>query len=344
MPTSAGHLATVLGVLLAATPLASSPQCDHYGGCRSYPFLPAPPGKTPSCAKPGATFCEKIDHYPTQLIRYLIEQWAYDYNTLLLDESRDDFNYSKRDAAPAARRPAPPPPPPYGPPPRGYPYGPVPALSYLPLQLVTPAGPGNGSGPYPDRRYKLLATPYLYTTALLQPAHVPVPVAHYEPPPPPPPPAPHEWWARYARSNSKAEATATSPGAGSSSSSSTSRNNAGRSGSRSRRQSGSGSQDQLCPTTKQFVMPKAAMNNQGNWMYVVNLNEVDDRYTQLVGTETCVSNQCNGLCTIPNGYTSRCQQQYVQKKLVALEGSGNQLYEDFFWFPHCCVCQITQNG
>jgi hypothetical protein len=34
-------------------------------------------------------------------------------------------------------------------------------------------------------------------------------------------------------------------------------------------------------------MPKAAMNNRGNWMFVVNLNEVDDRYTQLVGTETC---------------------------------------------------------
>jgi hypothetical protein len=29
------------------------------------------------------------------------------------------------------------------------------------------------------------------------------------------------------------------------------------------------------------------MNNRGNWMFVVNLNEVDDRYTQLVGTETC---------------------------------------------------------
>jgi len=45
--------------------------------------------------------------------------------------------------------------------------------------------------------------------------------------------------------------------------------------------------NQLCPTRTEFIMPKAAMNNRGNWMFVVNLNEVDDRYTQLVGTETC---------------------------------------------------------
>jgi len=53
---------------------------------------------------------------------------------------------------------------------------------------------------------------------------------------------------------------------------------------RKRRQAAS---NQLCPTRTEFIMPKAAMNNRGNWMFVVNLNEVDDRYTQLVGTETC---------------------------------------------------------
>jgi hypothetical protein len=52
--------------LAVLRPLRTVPQCDHYGTCRtSYPFLPAPPGRVPSCAKPGYTFCEKIDHYPT---------------------------------------------------------------------------------------------------------------------------------------------------------------------------------------------------------------------------------------------------------------------------------------
>lgn len=52
---------------------------------------------------------------------------------------------------------------------------------------------------------------------------------------------------------------------------------------------------------------------------------------------------CNGICSVPTGYTSRCQQQYVQKRLVALQGNGNQLYADIFWFPHGCSCEIIAN-
>lgn len=43
----------------------------------------------------------------------------------------------------------------------------------------------------------------------------------------------------------------------------------------------------LCPTRSQFIMPRAALNNKGNWMYVVNMPEVDSRYSQLVKSETC---------------------------------------------------------
>ncbi|XP_063218561.1 protein spaetzle 5 [Bacillus rossius redtenbacheri] len=298
-------LVALLALLLVAR---ASPQCDHYGGCRHhFPFVPAPPGKTPPCAKPGATFCEKIDSYPTQLIRYLIERWGYDYSTLFTDESRDDFNYR----SPAA----------YGPLRDTYsPHVPhLPKLSvpvsYYPL--LVPANTSGHAG-YPDRRYKLYTSPLLYT-ALLQPS-----LPQY---------SPDDWWTRYARSNTNSEGN---NGVSSS---------WNLSGGRKRRQAaGSGNQNTLCPTTTSFVTPKAAMNKEGNWMYVVNVPEVDDRYTQLVGTETCVSNQCNGLCTIPNGYTSRCEQQFVQKRLVALEGGGNNLYTDVFWFPHCCVCQITQNN
>lgn len=42
--------------------------------------------------------------------------------------------------------------------------------------------------------------------------------------------------------------------------------------------------EQLCQTRTQFVQPQAALNRQGNWMYVVNQgNDV----TQLVKTEVC---------------------------------------------------------
>ena len=45
---------------------------------------------------------------------------------------------------------------------------------------------------------------------------------------------------------------------------------------------------------------------------------------------------------MPPGLSTKCRQQFVQKKLVALHPDGNRLVEDMFWFPSCCVCQITQ--
>ncbi|XP_048507356.1 uncharacterized protein LOC105689348 isoform X2 [Athalia rosae] len=72
-----------------------SEPCSEYGCPHPpphQPFVPALPGHTPRCAKPGQTFCESLDHYPQQLIRFLIDKWSFDYRTLLTDESRDEFN------------------------------------------------------------------------------------------------------------------------------------------------------------------------------------------------------------------------------------------------------------
>ena len=54
------------------------------------------------------------------------------------------------------------------------------------------------------------------------------------------------------------------------------------------------------------------------------------------------SDNCRGLCGVPPGLSTKCSQQYVQKKLVALHPSGDRLGEDMFWFPSCCVCQVTR--
>ena len=43
----------------------------------------------------------------------------------------------------------------------------------------------------------------------------------------------------------------------------------------------------LCPTETQYITPRAALNNQGNWMYVVNLQENDRKYSQVVKSEKC---------------------------------------------------------
>ncbi|XP_046393934.1 protein spaetzle 5 [Ischnura elegans] len=300
--------------LVAVVFAGGGPPCDHYGGRGCRPFLPAPPGKRPSCASPGATFCEKPEHYPTHLIQYLIERWGYDYSSLLTDESRMEF-----------KTPRPPAPYPsyhhHHSPPSAVPtyYYPPPAPHHYDASHHTTA-PFNASttfAGYPDRRYKLdpphLVGPLVYT------AVVPAP---YTPS--------GDWWTRFSRS------VDVQPKSG--------EGEEEKKSSRPKRQSASANTQKLCPTNAQFIMPKAAMNNRGNWMYVVNLNEVSDRYTQLVRSETCVSSTCSGLCSLPNGYTSSCEQQYVQKRLVALDGSGDRLYTDVFWFPHCCVCQITQTG
>lgn len=43
----------------------------------------------------------------------------------------------------------------------------------------------------------------------------------------------------------------------------------------------------LCPTQTQYIAPRAALNKDGNWMYVVNLPG-QDKYSQLVKSEKCL--------------------------------------------------------
>ncbi|KAA0188170.1 hypothetical protein HAZT_HAZT001329 [Hyalella azteca] len=108
----------------------------------------------------------------------------------------------------------------------------------------------------------------------------------------------------------------------------------------------------LCPSRANYIMPKAAQSisgayqpgcgcGVGDWMFLVNLEE-NPRYTQLVRSETCLRNQCSGACQVPPGAVAVCQQQFAQKRLVALDGTGEQLSQNIFWFPSCCVCKIRR--
>lgn len=282
-------------ILWLSAVVSGTPPCTEYG-CHQL-YLPAPPGKTPACAKRGRTYCEHLDHYPEHVIQFLVERWEYDFNTLFTSEK------ATRDYI----RPRPV----YGPPAyHGYAYSSVnspafyqtpPPISHQSFNTINFNQSQEG---YPDRQYNLgdpslhlLSTnPEFVYSAVIRPE-----LASYNP---------QDWWKRYARNVRK------------------------------KRQSGIPTT--LCPTRSQFIMPKAALNTQGNWMYIVNLDQ-DQKYTQLIRSETCISPQCNGICSLPNGYSSKCEQQFVQKRLVALEGSGRTLYTDLFWLPHCCICQITQN-
>ncbi|XP_014289447.1 protein spaetzle 5 [Halyomorpha halys] len=279
-------------LLLTTSICYGTPPNTGYGYQHQHPkhYLPAPPGETPLCAKHGETYCEHIENYPVNLIQHLIEKWEYDYNTLFLNEDREQYR----------------PRPVYGPPLYHH-KRPLFSVAHFQQQPAIFQHHGYNTialnqtqDGYPDRRYPLgeanlhylSNSPELYS-ALIRPE-----LTANEP-----------WWRRYQTFVRK------------------------------KRQASSSIS--LCPTNSQFVTPKAALNNQGNWMYIVN-QDSNARYTQLVLAETCRTSQCNGICSIPNGYSSRCEQQYVQKRLVALSGDGKNLYTDKFWLPHCCICQITQ--
>ena len=45
--------------------------------------------------------------------------------------------------------------------------------------------------------------------------------------------------------------------------------------------------DQLCPTLASFVMPRAAVNSAGDWMFIVNMNDQPE-FQQLVRSEVCM--------------------------------------------------------
>ncbi|XP_073951765.1 spatzle 5 Toll-1 receptor [Choristoneura fumiferana] len=99
--------------------------------------------------------------------------------------------------------------------------------------------------------------------------------------------------------------------------------------------------EELCRVRTEYITPRAALNNKGSWRYVVNM---PDNMTQLVRAEICTSTVCSNLCSVPIGYSSRCEQKYIQKRLVALQSSGQNLYTDVFWIPSCCQCTIVANN
>lgn len=290
-------------------------------------FLAAPPGKVPRCAKPGTTFCEKIDRYPGDLIQTLAAKTKYNFRSLFADETGEGFNkkslhqggsggaggYSQQGNVAGGT-------------------GKSPTTNFQvnahfqqPNQYFSgfDTFSANFTQPqqqqrnphtatYPDRQYPLqdtathLVDPVLYAS-FVQPS---VDVTPYNP---------SDWWKR---TDPPDEKTKDSP-------------------KRKRQSSLTPSGSELCPSISQFIMPKAALNSRGQWKYVVNVDQGNEKYTQLVRSETCLTDKCSGICSLPNGYTSKCEQKYVQKRLVALDGSGTTLETELFWFPHCCVCQIA---
>ncbi|XP_008203343.2 protein spaetzle 5 [Nasonia vitripennis] len=324
-------LSTLISSRVSANGYHHNEPCSKYGCPLAppihEPFVPAPPGHTPKCAKPGLTFCESLERYPQQLIKFLIGKRTLDFEKFLRDESPEDFNaYRKRPEYD------------YG---YDYPKPKVPLDLYPQTSLhAHQAAMLHYDVPLNASRNRYLPSQsvnsFVSQSASIS-AHQSFGYQHGVQPHLIQFPNQGAWPLRNSRGVESGYHQQQQGGR-------TRFQNpllefASRTRNRAKRQSESADVS-LCPTRSQFVTPKAALNNQGNWMYVVNLED-QNKHSQLVKSEVCMSQTCDGLCSLPLGYTSKCQQQYVQKRLVALEGSGNRLYTDVFWFPHGCMCQVT---
>ncbi|GFQ82103.1 hypothetical protein TNCT_461562 [Trichonephila clavata] len=98
-------------------------------------------------------------------------------------------------------------------------------------------------------------------------------------------------------------------------------------------------EETLCPQRSRIFQPKAAVNENDQWAYVIN--DVD--YVQTVTAEICEGDErpCRYLDgTLPLGVSSVCKQKYAYKKLVALHPSKKKTYTDSFRFPSCCACYV----
>ena len=344
--------------------------CSNAYGEQPCVFTPAPPGKTPQCARPGSTYCEHPSNYPVQVIEFLIKKWVYDHSTLLSNEVHTDYTYVRPTYDNKYGYNAF----------QGYPnsihdnYYPepihIPKPSSYPGNAFQTAGPANtyipppfpqlnltgGFAGYPDRRQPL---PSNQQFSFKYPAKVPEqpqqhPVFHGNVQTEQQVPYfnPNDLWNSYINNEGKflnytpfprnRRAAKLKAHKRKLRSVAFLENNGTDWRQRSKRQAEVTGQT-LCQTRANYIMPRAAVNVKGNWMFVVNMPQMSDMYTQLVKSETCATQTCNGLCSLPNGYTSRCEQKYVQKRLVALQEGGSQLYTDLFWFPSCCLCTITQN-
>ncbi|GIY76835.1 protein spaetzle 5 [Caerostris darwini] len=101
-----------------------------------------------------------------------------------------------------------------------------------------------------------------------------------------------------------------------------------------------------CQVRSTYVPPRAALNDNSEWKYIVNVPERDRRFTQYIRVDICLNpgDPCSSRLSLPFGFESRCRQKYIKKKLLSLNADGQGTSEDNFFIPSCCVCEITRQN
>lgn len=100
--------------------------------------------------------------------------------------------------------------------------------------------------------------------------------------------------------------------------------------------------ENICGLTTEYIMPRAAKNKEGQFRFLVNHPEGGgEQYIQLVRVGKCHGEgEACGWGVITERET-KCQQEYLDHKLVALSENGEQLVVDTFRFPSCCNCLVN---
>ncbi|KAG8193597.1 hypothetical protein JTE90_000231 [Oedothorax gibbosus] len=101
-----------------------------------------------------------------------------------------------------------------------------------------------------------------------------------------------------------------------------------------------------CRVRSTYVPPRAALSDNSEWKYIINVPERDRRFTQVVRVDICQNpgDPCSSRLSLPFGFESRCRQKYIKKKLLSLNSDGQGTSEDNFFIPSCCVCEIVRQN
>ncbi|XP_042908223.1 uncharacterized protein [Parasteatoda tepidariorum] len=100
----------------------------------------------------------------------------------------------------------------------------------------------------------------------------------------------------------------------------------------------------VCAARTRFVPPQAALNDNSEWKYIVNVQNKDVRFRQIIRVDVCESpgQPCTREISLPFGFVNHCKQKFIKKKLLALDSDGQGTSVENFFIPSCCVCQISR--
>ena len=100
--------------------------------------------------------------------------------------------------------------------------------------------------------------------------------------------------------------------------------------------------DPVCPMNHYFMKPRAATNNKGKIMFVLNNVEGMQEYTQEVQVGECTGagQSCGGGAVFRHASTS-CKQEYSTTMLWAMTEDG-EVVVDTFTFPSSCACWVRR--